>query len=53
MKRVGQGVAALIQKRGWRLVRISGSYHIFTKAGQHLLAHKRAALDVRIAGGMR
>lgn len=34
MKQVsGKEFVRLIQKRGWRLKRINGSHHIFTKTG--------------------
>ena len=34
MKQVsGKEFVRLIQQRGWRLKRITGSHHIFTKAG--------------------
>ncbi len=35
MKQVsGKEFIRLVQKRGWLLKRITGSHHIFTKAGQ-------------------
>jgi predicted RNA binding protein YcfA (HicA-like mRNA interferase family) len=29
----GKELAKLIQKKGWELVRINGSHHVFTKPG--------------------
>jgi len=30
----GKDFCKVLQKKGWQLARISGSHHIFTKAGQ-------------------
>jgi predicted RNA binding protein YcfA (HicA-like mRNA interferase family) len=32
----GKEMSSALEKRGWRLARVTGSHHIFTKSGSHL-----------------